>query len=255
MIDIHCHLSEENFKDIRNSLKEKINEYKNKLKAIIDSALNLKSAIISLELSEKHKNFIFTTIGFYPTDAFKCSEKEIENYIEFISKNKDKIVGIGEIGLDYYLVKESTKIEKQKEVLKRFIELANDLKKPIILHSRMANEDVLKIIIDNDVKKAVFHFFNGKIKTAKRITEEGYFISVNNQIYKNFTIQNVVKEIDTQFLMTETDSPWCGIDTKINEPTNVKICIEEISKIKKCEFSEVEKIIDLNIINFFNLNL
>lgn len=255
MIDIHCHLSTRKYNNNENPIKERIDSYKNEMKAIIDSALGLDEALVSLQLSEKHKNFVFSTIGFYPLDALKVTEKEIDEFIEFLSENREKIVGIGEIGLDYYLTKESDKKEKQKEVFVRLLELSKDIKKPVILHSRMANEDVLKIIVDSDIKKAVFHYFNGKIKTAKEIVEEGYFISINNQVYKNPAIQNVVKEIDINFLLTETDAPWCGIGKEINEPTNVKICIEEISRIKKVDQKEVERIVDQNAIKFFDLNL
>ncbi|MEM5828393.1 MAG: TatD family hydrolase [Candidatus Aenigmatarchaeota archaeon] len=255
MIDVHCHLSTKKFRDLDNPIREKIDEYKNYLKAIIDSAPNFEEAKISLEISEKYKNFIFSSLGLHPVDALNYTEKEIDEYIEFINENKKKIVAIGEIGLDYYWIKESHKIQKQKEIFKRFIELAKDLDKPIVIHARLAFEDALKILVNEDVKKALFHFFDGKVKVAKEIVKEGYLISINNQIYKNPAIQNVAKEIDLNYLVCETDSPWAGIGKEINEPTNVRICIEEIAKIKNLPKEEVEKITDINAINFFELEL
>ncbi|MBU5682429.1 MAG: TatD family hydrolase [Candidatus Aenigmatarchaeota archaeon] len=255
MIDIHCHLSTKTFNKNYNPLVNKIEEYKKHLKAIIDSATNFEDAKHSIQLSEKYKNFVFSSLGLHPIEAINYTEKEIDEYLEFIYQNRDKIVAIGEIGLDYYWIKESEKIKKSIEVFKRFIEISKDIKKPIILHARLAIEDVFKIIVNEDVKSAVFHFFDGKIKTAKEIIKENYFISINNQVYKNPAIQNVAKEIPLEFLVTETDSPWCGIGKEINEPTNIKICLEYISKLKNISLETVEKTIDENIIRLLNLNI
>ncbi|MEM5829938.1 MAG: TatD family hydrolase [Candidatus Aenigmatarchaeota archaeon] len=255
MIDVHCHLSIKEFRNSKNPLVDRIDEYRKHLKAIIDSAPTFEEAKTSLELSEKYKNFVFSSLGLHPVDALNYTEKQIEEYLEFINENSKKIVAIGEIGLDYYWVKESHKIEKQKEIFKRFIETAKDLKKPIVIHARLAFEDALKILIDEDAKKALFHFFDGKVKVAKEIVKEGYLISINNQIYKNPAIQNVAKEIDLNHLVCETDSPWAGIGKEINEPINVKICIEEIARIKNLPKEEVEKITDMNAINFFELEI
>ncbi|MEM0243174.1 MAG: TatD family hydrolase [Candidatus Aenigmatarchaeota archaeon] len=255
MIDVHCHLSIKKFNGKENPLISKIEEYKNSMKAIIDSTSNFEDSKTSIELSEKYKNFIFSSLGLHPIEAINLTEKEIDEYLEFIHQNKDKIVAIGEIGLDFYWIKEKNKIEKTKETFKRFLEVAKDLKKPVVLHARLAIEEVLKIVINEDIKKALFHFFDGKIKLAKEIIKEGYLISINNQIYKNPAIQNVAKEIPLEYLVAETDSPWCGIGKEINEPINVKICIEEIAKLKKISKETVEEILDNNAINFFDLKI
>jgi len=253
MIDVHCHLSIKEFRGKENPLINKIEEYKKHLKAIIDSAPNFEDAKFSLELSEKYKNFVYSSLGLHPVDALNYSEKQIEEYLEFIKENRKKIVAIGEIGLDYHWIKEEHKIQKQKEIFKRFIEIAKEIKKPIVLHARLAFEDTLKIITNEDIKKALFHFFDGKVKTAKEIVKENYLIGINNQIYKNPAIKNVAKEIPLEYLVCETDSPWAGIGNEINEPINVRICIEEISKLKNIPKEEVERVTDLNAIKFFEL--
>ena len=114
-------------------------------------------------------------------------------------------------------------------------------------------KEVFKIILDNDIKNAVFHYFDGKVKIAKEIVKEGYFIGINSYIVKSPSIQNVAKEIDLKYLMVETDSPFAPINSEYNEPTNVKFAIQKISELKGIEFQKVEKVVDENTMKFFNL--
>jgi TatD DNase family protein len=251
MIDYHCHLSIKEYKGKENPIKNKIEEYGKTLKYLIDSA-DIFSFDEALKIKEKYK-FVHISVGLHPTDAIKISEKELENYFEKIKENKDKIVAIGEIGLDFYWIKESSKIEKTKEIFIEFLNFSKETNLPIVLHARNAIKEVFKIILDNDVKNAVFHYFDGKVKIAKEIVKEGYFIGINSYIVKSPSIQNVAKEIDLKYLMVETDSPFAPINSEYNEPINVKLALQKISELKGVEFKEVERIIDENTIKFFNL--
>ncbi|MEM5813262.1 MAG: TatD family hydrolase, partial [Candidatus Aenigmatarchaeota archaeon] len=89
MIDVHCHLSIKKFNGKENPLINKIEEYKNSMKAIIDSTSNFEDSKTSIELSEKYKNFIFSSLGLHPIEAINLTEKEIDEYLEFIHQNKD----------------------------------------------------------------------------------------------------------------------------------------------------------------------
>ncbi len=244
-VDIHAHLACKEAEKIIN----KVEKYKDEI-IIVNCALNEKELEKAFELQNKF-NFIYISAGLYPLDALEISEKELEKYVEKIKENKDKIVLIGEIGLDNSLIKESSKKEKAKEFFEFMLEFSKEIGKPVILHARNAYEEVYKILLKHDIKKAIFHYYEGKISLAKRIVEDKYFISINNAIkYKN-EIKNVVKNIDLNFLLTETDSPWPL--KRLNEPINVKECIEEISKIKNLSFEEVKQRIYFNSIQFLNI--
>jgi len=251
MIDYHCHLSIKEYKGKENPIKNKIEEYGKILKYLIDST-DIFCFDEALKIKEKYE-FVQISAGLHPIDAIKISEKELENYFEKIKENKDKIVAIGEVGLDFYWIKESSKIEKTKEIFIEFLNFSKETNLPIVLHARNAIKEVFKIILDNDVKNAVFHYFDGKVKIAKEIVKEGYFIGINSYIVKNPSIQNVAKEIDLKYLMVETDSPFAPINSEYNEPINVKFAIQKISELKGIEFKEVEKVVDENTIKFFNL--
>jgi len=251
MIDYHCHLSLKEYKGNKNPIKDKIEEYGKTLKALIDSTdiFNFEEA---LKIKEKY-DFVYISAGLHPVDALNINEKDLENYFEKIKENKNKIVAIGEIGLDFYWIREQQKIERTKEIFIEFLNFSKEIKLPVVLHARNAIKEVFKIIVDNDIKKAVFHFFDSKIKIAKEIVKEGYMIGINSYIVKNPAIQNVAKEIDLNYLLTETDSPFAPINSDYNEPTNVKFIIHKISELKNLEPKYVEMKIDENTIKFFNL--
>ncbi len=241
LIDVHCHLSSKEGEKIRK-------KYENIL--IVDCALNLEELKISFEL-QKFGN-IFTSAGLYPIDALKLSQREIENYIEFIKENKDKIIAIGEIGLDNYLIKESEKRKIAKDVFEYLLEFSKEIKKPVILHARDSHKDVLKVLLDHDIKNAIFHYFDGDLKIAKEIISNNYLISINNAIkYKNH-LKNIAKEIDLDYLITETDAPWPL--NKFNEPSKVIEAVEEIAKLKNLDIKEVENKIYNNFLKYFKLN-
>lgn len=255
MIDAHCHLSVKKFNGKPNPLIGLIEDFKKELEFIVDSAPNPNEAKTSLELSEKHKGFIFSTLGLHPVDALKLDEKEIESYIEFLRENRNKIVGIGEVGLDYHYIKQDNEIKKSKEIFLQFIDLAKELDLPLVLHLRKAEQDGFKILVDNDVKKAMFHFFSGKKDLAIEITKEGYYISIPVIMLKSKTMKKVAKTIPLEKLITETDSPWASpFNEEFNKPTNVKYEINEIAKLRNMDEKIVEKQVTENAKNLFGMN-
>lgn len=251
MIDAHCHLTYKGLDEIKEQV---IKEARKEMNAIITCGLP-EDAKNVFKLSEEYLDFVYVTLGIHPTDVIEMNNDEIEEYKEFIIKNKKKIVGIGEIGLDYHWIKDSEKIKRTKDVFIDFINLAKELKLPIILHTRKAEEDVLKIIVENDVKNAIFHSYTGNITLAKRIIEEGYYISINTLISSSKNSKKIVKNAPIEQLITETDSPFLSpYPGKVNMPQNVKIVLEKMSEIRKESIEEIDKNIIDNCKNIFNVD-
>ena len=253
MIDAHCHLSISKFNSRPNPLWSKIEEIVSSV-IVIDSVAHPEDLERSLELSEKYKNKVFVSAGLHPTEIFNLNEEEIEKYKEKIMENKEKIVAIGEIGLDYYYFKNEKEKEKQKEIFIDFIELAKKIRKPIVLHLRDAIDEGFEIIKSYGVKNAMFHFFMGKKEQALKIVGEGYLISIPSLIAKSKNLKKVAKAVPIENLLAETDSPWASpFNEEFNTPLNVKVVYEKISEIKKIELNDVERKIDENAKKFFNL--
>jgi TatD DNase family protein len=243
LIDVHAHLDDEKITNVEDII---LNSKQEGIKTIINCGLNQKSNRTTLKLSKKY-SIIKPAFGFYPSYAEQSKPEEVKKEIEWIKKNKP--FAISEIGLDF---KEAKDINKQKEVFILFLKLAKELDIPAIIHSRKAEQDVLEIVKEINYKKIVLHCFTGKKRLIKLAEEMGLYFSIPVIIIKSSHFQDLVKNINLSRLLTETDSPYLApIRGEINEPKNVRLTINMISKIKGITAKECEKIIYMNYQRLF----
>lgn len=242
--DSHSHYNDEKFDEDR---EEIITEtYKSGITKIICAGYNIESSIKSLEISKKSE-YIYSIIGISPNDIPQ-TEEELWKSIDKISKiailNKGKkLVGIGEIGLDYYWNKENKEI--QKEAFIKQIILANQLELPIIIHSRDASLDTIEIIKKYTVnKKGIFHCCQPNQELIRQALELGYYISFAGPItFKNAKNSlESVKMVPMDKILIETDSPYLTPEPnrgKRNDCRNVKYVAQKIAEIKGINIEEV----------------
>ena len=178
---------------------------------------------------------------------------DAEKYLE-LARN-EKVVAIGEIGLDYHHFTEGDDVEflknKQKEVFIKFIELANSVGKPVMLHCWDAYDDLLEILEKHPVKKkGILHSFIGSYKTANKFIELGYKIGLNGIVTYGEGYDRLIKEIDLKNIVIETDCPYLTPRPlereKRNEPVFVKIVAEKIAVVKEISVEEVAEITTKN---------
>lgn len=232
-VDSHCHLDFEQFDEDREKVIEKSKE---ELDFIVNAGSNLRHNRKSLELEEKTNGFIKANMGLHPTytDDFNQLDR-IKSQI----KEYDP-VAIGEIGLDFHHVKEEELRERQKEVFKEFLSLAESLDKPVVIHSRDAEETCLEILEEFDLKGVFLHCFNGRPELAQKASKKGYTIGVTTQVLYSSRVQKIVEKISLNNIVLETDSPFLYRGER-NEPVNVLKSAEKISKIKDCKKQEVTR--------------
>ena len=252
MIDVHCHLEQEDFDKDREKV---IAECAKRMKAVVSSAAAFSDLEKTLFMHRKHPNFVFISLGIHPTYIKEVNDLEIEQALAFIRKNKSEISAIGETGLDYYHVKDEKLREKQKEMFERFIDLALELKKPIVIHSRDARDECIKILEKKGMKnkKVLMHLFQGK-PLLKRVIENGWMISIGPNILKSKETRKIARDCPISNLMLETDSPWFGYGER-GTPLNVFKAAARIAEIKKIPAAEIEKQADLNAEKFFEINI
>jgi len=257
MIDVHCHLEQEDYDKDRDEVIEKC---KKELKAVITSCAHPRDFELTMRMVENHKNFVFASCGIHPEYIKEVSEKAKDNFLELITENKEKIVAIGETGLDYWWTKEIEWQEKQKQLFIQLIEVAKELKKPLIIHCRDAFEDTVKILEQEDAKQVMLHMWGGH-KFLKGVLGNGCYISMNTIILRSKGYRKVVRDCPLDRLMLETDSPWLApkkliekVDAR-NDPTSIRIVAEKIADIKKISFEEVWNKCGENAINFFKLEI
>ena len=247
-IDTHCHI--DMMKDIDGIVERAITK---DVKIILNNGVDIKSNRKTFELAEKYKE-VKSVLGIYPIEALKLSDEEINEEIEFIRKNKDKIIAIGEVGID---LKWSKDLKKQKEIFEKFIDLAKELDKPLIVHSRQAEEEVMNTLRDKQAKKVVIHCFNGKLELVDEAVEKGWLFSIPANICFSENFQKLVEKLPLENILCETDSPYLHPvkGERNNEPGNIIESYKKIAKIKGLKLEETEKKIEDNFKKLFGLQL
>jgi len=253
MIDAHCHLEQKDFeKDLRKVLED---ARKLGIKAFISCCANPKDFKRSLEITRMEKD-VFLTLSFHPIHVAEFPKNEIEEYIKKIkelAKKDEKVVGIGETGLDYFWVKDEKMRKFQKEIFIRHIEIAEDLDMPVVIHSREAHEDTITILEEFKPKKLLWHFFGVKDYLEDLVSKK-WFASFNTLIFRSKTHKKIVKKIPLENFMLETDSPWLGFG-KRNDPRAIIKVAEKVAEVKKLPFESVWRAAGENAKNLFSLEI
>lgn len=253
LFDSHAHLDDGRFdKDIGNIIaraKESGIEY------ILNPGADLNTSIRAVNLSEKY-NMIYAAVGVHPHDVKDMDEDTIK-VLRALS-NKEKVVAIGEIGLDFYY--DHSPRDEQRRWFKRQIELAKEVNLPIIVHDRDANEETFNILKEYDVGSlgCVMHCYSGSVEMAKEYIKMGVYISLAGPVTFNNARKayDVAREIPLEWLLIETDSPYLTPTPhrgKRNEPAYVRFVAEKIAEAKGISLEEVAHQTTLNTKKLFRI--
>ena len=242
-IDAHCHLDMcEDVEAIIGRAKEK------NVDVIVCNGVNPGSNRQVLVFSSKFKN-VKASLGLYPLDALKMSDGEINDELAFIKRNQDKIVAIGEVGID---LKENEQLERQKWIFYKILFTAKELDKPVIVHSRKAEKEVIDILNEEGMKKVVMHCFSGNFKLIRECIAKGWYFTIPTSVKHSEHFQLLIKEAPLNQLLCETDSPYLHPDKlRNNEPANVIESYKMIAEIKGISMNEVVKSIESNYKRLF----
>ena len=254
IFDTHCHLNSP-------ELLERINEVISDAQKVgVDKFLvvgwNKESSLMAIKLAEKYE-CIYAAIGFHPTDIDGVSDDDYNEVMSYI--DHPKVVAVGEIGLDYHWVKDPIQREKQKEWFIKQINFANSHKKPISIHNREAFEDCLNILKNHKPKySGVMHCYSGSVELLKDVLDLGLYIGLDGPL--TFTNAKTPKEVcecvPLDRLLVETDSPYLSphpLRGTVNEPKNIALVIDEITRIKGISKKHILEVIYDNSCKLFHL--
>lgn len=259
LVDVHAHLDHERFKGDVDSVILRAKEAG--VKAIITSGVNSSTNRIVKEMAEKY-DVVKASFGMYPIDALDAELEEesgfvrdvkpvdVDSELEWIKKNKDSCVAIGEAGLDYHWVKD--KQEEMKKVFAKVIELCEKINKPIIVHTRKAELDAVEMLESSSLKKIILHCFMGRKHLVKRAADNGWSFSIPPIINKLHQFQIMGDLVSLNQIMTETDCPYLSpYPGKRNEPAYVIETIKKLAEIKGMTPEEVANSIYMNYQKMF----
>ena len=259
--DSHAHYNDEKFNEDREELISEI--YKSGVTKLINAGYSLESSKYALEIAKKY-DWIYTISGISPNDIPEGMgelQKQLEELVNFIEneKNTNKIVGIGEIGLDYYWEKDNLRRSIQKEVFIKQIEIANKFNLPIVIHTRDAVMDTLEILKKYPVtKRGVFHCCPLNRELVKEALKLEFYISFAGPItFKNSkNASEIINMVPLDKILIETDSPYLSPEPnrgKRNDSRNVKYMAEKIASVKNISLEEVARITYKNACKIFSI--
>ena len=258
-IDTHAHLDFKEFDSDQDKVIKRA--FNSGIEKIINIGCNLERSINSINLAKKYKN-IYATVGIHPRDVVNYQLSEAEDELRKLAQ-QEKVVAVGECGLDYFRMDKENKkenIKRQKDFFVRQIKIAREFKLPLIIHCRDAYTDLLEILKEHytDSYKGVTHCFSASFKYAKEFLDLGFLISFTGNITytkKGDSILETVNKVPLEKIMVETDSPYLAPVPhrgERNEPAYLRYIAEEIAKIKKLSFEEIAKQTTQNAIELFN---
>ncbi len=217
---------------------------------MINSGVDISTNARSLELSEKY-DFISATLGLSPNTLESIRKPELETLFGQIEKNAHLAAGIGEAGLDYYHCKDAPGRERQAEVFRRVIDLAKSMDKPLVIHSRDAEQPALDMVKKLD--KVVFHCYSGSLSTMKEAIDRGFYISLATNVCRSGHHQILARNVSLDRLLVETDSPFLSPRGGRNEPSFVLDSIRLIARIRGLEAQEVARMAAENTKRIYNI--
>ncbi|MCH9024579.1 MAG: TatD family hydrolase [candidate division Zixibacteria bacterium] len=252
MIDSHCHLYIKNSPEQQDQLiKEAAAEGISK---IINIGIDIETSQLSLDLAENYDS-LYCTVGIHPHDAKKLNEQSIEKLRQLAAHQK--VVAIGEIGLDFY--RNLSPKPLQYAAFEKQLELAIDLQKPVVIHTRESLEETIEVVrrYEADLVGGVFHCFAGDATDAERVFELGFSVSFGGVMtFKNAEMAEVASQVPLEKIILETDSPYLTpvpFRGKQNRPAFVKYVYEKLAELRDLPAAEIEMIIDRNCVKLFKL--
>ena len=250
IVDTHCHLYFEELNKDLDGVLSRANELG--VNIFICVGTNINDSHESLTLAQKYKN-IYATAGIHPHDSKDAAEDDLQELRKLL--DNEKIVAVGEMGLDYF--RNISNSDTQKIVFKDQLKLAEETNKPIVFHNREADEDIINILSDFPNVIGVAHCFSSSYETAIKLIEMGFYISFSgNLTFKNSHLPEVAKKLPLDRLLVETDSPFLSpvpFRGKTNEPGRTRYVVEKLAEIFDSDIGQIASITTANAKNLFNL--
>lgn len=246
LVDVHAHICDADFDHDRNEVLDRASEAG--VGAIITVGEDLADAHKNLALAKKHP-MLKPAAGLYPTHL---NLKQLAEMVAFIRQNRARLVAIGEVGLDYWAVKDTADKALQREIFSTFIRLAIELKLPLNIHSRSAGRHAVSLLLEQDARQVHLHAFDGKAAAALPAVEAGYFFSIPPSVIRSRQKQKLVKQLPLDCLLLESDSPVLGPKVQQrNEPKNLPMALQAIAEIKAISQDAVAAAVTENTLRLY----
>ena len=251
IIDTHVHLHSYPEEEINNILQR---AHSVGVEFVIDAGTTLETSSVSIELSSRHDRF-FSGVGVHPMDIKNPLNTEDCDRLQSMASSNKKVIVMSEIGLDY--LETSPDRAWQFDAFRRQIAIAKELSLPIVFHSREANEDCFRVLLEERAYEipGVMHYFQGTLDDAKKVIDLGFYVSIARPIFRLDHLADVVRQISLDHIVVETDSspqPFKKNRDNWTEPRHLKSIIDKIAQLQEKSSGEDEEIVFANTKNLLS---
>jgi TatD DNase family protein len=218
------------------------------LRGIVAVGETLEEAERILDLAERHP-LVKPAAGLYPTIL---DQEAADAVLAFIRNHAGRLVALGEVGLDHWVVKDEAGRKIQEEILGKFVALSNELELPLNVHSRSAGRHSIAFLKERGARRVLLHAFDGKVGAAAEAVRAGYFFSIPPSVVRSAQKQKLVRHLPLECLLLETDSPVLGPDPAVrNEPMNVTVACDAVAGLKGLPPEEIARVTTENARRLF----
>jgi TatD DNase family protein len=251
MIDAHCHLYSNKYHD---DLHEVIQRAQEKLQLVVISAVDQESLGKSLAIRRKYPDFIKVTAGVHPRSAAKLNQEELTELWQAIRTVREEIVAIGEVGPDFYHVKDHRLHLRQLSVLEDAMAQAEAMDLPLVIHARQAEKAALEVVA-RCTTDVLFHCFAGTRQMAREITAHGFYLSFSAILLFSSELQRAATEVPLELILAETDSPALSPrrSQRRNEPAFLESIISRLATLFDYPVEKAGSITAANAARFYGI--
>jgi TatD DNase family protein len=240
-VDAHLHLADSDYSGL---IEEVLDDAaKNGVDYLLSNGMDYDSSVRTLALADQYKNRVLAAVGLHPWTATNTEGKlSLDIFEKLVEENRKMITAIGEIGLDGQYSQDEAKKLRQREVFQFFLRLAERRKLPVIVHSRLAIDEVLNMLPSFTLPKVVLHWYSGPAEYLQQITDQGYLITIGpNILYAKRTVE-IARHADLTTILTETDGPVSYFGPFKGKPTRPAFVIDVVKKIAEIKNENIDQI-------------
>lgn len=256
-VDAHIHLSDPAYRQRVNHVIEEAK--RSDVVALVSNSMDFETSALNLQLARENEDFVYAALGTHPWSVANLTQEELQRTLDFIlqhGRDREKVVAVGEVGLDPQYAKRRELRDLQVKVFHEMLSAAEKLSLPVVVHSRWSAPQILTILTSYKLRRVLFHWFSSPVELLPRIVERGYCVSEGPPAVFSSRIQEVVKRVPITNLLTETDGPvsfFGPFRGKVTSPAFIPRVVGAVAEIKGMEQSDVAEQVLKNFVDFFGI--
>ncbi len=248
LVDVHCHIDE--YEDVKSIVKRAL---EHEVTVIIGVGSDPESNEAVLQAMSIAPQNIRVCIGYHPWESWKATDDELQLIIRQVEENLDRIVGLGEVGMDRRFVRGEDKWRRQFRVFERIVRLAKEYDLPLNIHSVHAERIILELLDRYRIERALFHWYTGSLEVLESIIDRGYYVSVNLALQYSRRAIEVARKTPLSLILLESDAPYMFKEEEAH-PWSVAKVAELLARVKELEIEWVKKATTRNAMKLFRIS-